>query len=150
MIVPTPVPTSVHYKNLRSIFTSRVWDKIRRAVYARAQHKCEVCGRAGKKHAVECHEVWSYEFEKKIQRLVGFEALCPACHNVRHYMLAEIKGMDGAARNHMMKVNDWTRSQVWECVGRVKNDWLKLETVEWRVRVDTSILDFIYVAQEDV
>lgn len=37
---------------------------------------------------VECHEVWDYDDDRKIQRLERRVALCPACHEVKHAGLA--------------------------------------------------------------
>jgi hypothetical protein len=44
----------------------------------------EICKETGKtqgyKHNVECHEIWEYNDEDKIQKLIGLISLCPICH----------------------------------------------------------------------
>ena len=77
-------------------------------VYELAGKRCEVCGGRGSKHPVECHEVWEYDETARVQRLVRMVALCPACHEVKHIGLANIKGRGEIAAAHLAEVNDWT------------------------------------------
>ena len=60
------VPDGCWYTNLRSALPKEVWDKLRRAAYARAGGRCMICGAGGR---LEAHEVWSYDDEKHIQKL---------------------------------------------------------------------------------
>jgi hypothetical protein len=61
----------------------------------------------GPKHPVECHEVWHYDDAAHIQRLERMIALCPACHEVKHFGRAQLAGRAQDALNHLMRVNAW-------------------------------------------
>lgn len=90
------VPSTDFYSNVRSNVTQKEWDVIRKKSYERASNKCEICGDAGTnqgvKHKVECHEIWEYNDESHIQKLIGLISLCPNCHKTKHAGLAQIKG----------------------------------------------------------
>lgn len=103
------VPTDQWSKNLRtrSIIKRETWDALRRACYVRANHKCEICGGVGRRHPVECHEIWDYNDNAKIQKLLGLIALCPDCHQVKHIGLAAVRGKFAKALGHLMEVNQW-------------------------------------------
>ena len=78
------VPGSCFYSNVRSILKKGQWDEIRRAVYGKFGNKCAICGGVGPKWPVECHEVWMYDDVALTQTLGYMQALCPACHHVKH------------------------------------------------------------------
>ena len=82
------VPATSWYANLRKLIPKADWDKLRRQVYARYGHRCGVCGASNTR--LNCHEIWKYEQRKRIQRLLGFIALCDLCHHVKHIGLAGI------------------------------------------------------------
>lgn len=115
---PTPklavelVPQPLWELNLRSELRPKDWDKVRKATYAAAGHKCELCGGVGRKHPVECHEIWAYDDANLVQTLKGLIALCPSCHEVKHFGLAVHMGNEARARRHLGKVNGWTPAQV--------------------------------------
>jgi predicted restriction endonuclease len=69
------------------------WDRLRRTVYQRAGHRCEICGASREDGArLEAHERWSYQSATRVQRLVRLLCLCSACHEVTHFGLAEVRG----------------------------------------------------------
>ncbi len=78
------VPASYWFSNVRSHVTREVWDQLRRQTYEATGHICEICGEVGRKHPVECHEVWHYDDEWRIQKLERLIALCPSYHAVKH------------------------------------------------------------------
>ena len=114
------VPTTCHYSNVRSTLTTQQWDKIRKLSYEAAGNVCEICGDTGKnqgyKHNVECHEIWEYDDENYIQKLVGLISLCPICHQVKHIGRAIAMGNDKDCFEQMAKVNKWTLTQIQEHV----------------------------------
>jgi hypothetical protein len=69
------------------------------------------CGGKGSGHPVECHEIWSFDDKNKVQTLRGLISLCPSCHLVKHFGLAESKGRGEEARAHLKKVNGWSREK---------------------------------------
>lgn len=89
-----------------------------------ANYKCEICGGKGNKWPVECHEIWEYKItsydKSNIQKLIGFEALCPSCHKVRHFGFAQMIGKEKEAIEHLMKVNNLTENEVYDYIVKTK------------------------------
>lgn len=105
------VPSNQWGTNLRSVLAPKVWDSLRKACYERAGYRCEICNGVGRKHPVECHEIWEYaDGPVFIQKLTGLIALCPSCHKVKHigFAFSQGSGPFSAAMAHLAKVNDWS------------------------------------------
>mgnify|MGYP003145173027 FL=1 len=104
------IPAGSWGANLRSLLTRGEWDRLRKHCYAEAGHVCEICGGTGltqnRRHAVEAHEIWEYDDENRIQRLVGLQALCPLGHACKHMGLSISRGGGHRAIEHFRKVND--------------------------------------------
>ena len=131
------VPKTCWYSNVRSEVSKGEWDKIKKIVSAKANHKCEICNGIGSKWPVECHEVWSYE--NKIQKLERFIALCPSCHEVKHIGLATIKGRQDIAISHLAKVNGSSLEDASLYVQEAFGTWSKRSEHQWIL--DISYLD---------
>jgi len=132
------VPESSWGDNLRSRFKRPEWDLLRKACYEAAGHKCEICGDKGRRHAVECHEIWHYDDEKGLQTLQGLIALCPPCHEVKHIGRAMAVGSGDRALAHLMKVNGMTKAEAIAHVGDAFVLWRKRSGRPWTL--DISVL----------
>ena len=110
------IPTTCHFSNVRTTVTAAEWDKIRFISYAAADNKCEICGdnglNQGYKHRVECHEVWEYDDENYIQKLVKLISLCVRCHQVKHIGRAIAIGKLTVCKQQLAKVNKWTPKEI--------------------------------------
>ena len=133
------VPSTCWYTNVRSHVPQAEWDALRRAVYRRAKNRCEICGGRGKTHPVECHEVWHYDDMARVQRLTGFAALCPDCHQVKHIGLANVQGKSAQAISHLAKVNGWSAHETRAYVTEAFELWARRSEHEWRL--DLSLLE---------
>ena len=125
------VPSTAWGANLRSILSRAEWDTLRRQVAANAGTSCEICGRRGRRHAVECHEVWHYDDQAHVQTLVRLIALCPACHQVKHFGSTSMRGQARAALAHLARVNHWSYQDAEEYVSRALEIWRRRSTHEW-------------------
>ncbi len=134
------VPKSCWYSNVRSNISNQEWDKIRKKVYSQAGNVCEICGGRGRRWPVECHEMWLYDDEQHIQKLVKLVALCPSCHEVKHMGLAGISGREDAAMAHLAKVNNWSRTDAQHYVEAAFETWQQRSRQQWT-------LDISYLAQ---
>ncbi len=103
------VPSPLWGDNLRRLLSADSWSRLSKACYLRADNLCEICGRKGNRHPVECHEIWEYDDKTRIQTLKGVTSLCPACHRVKHIGFALSKGEAtfSKAVSHLAKVNEW-------------------------------------------
>ena len=125
------VPAFTWYDNIRSRIRPVDWDRLRRATYAAAGHRCEVCGGKGRRHPVECHEIWDYDEATRVQRLTGLIALCPACHEVKHFGRATAVGRGDAAFAHLMRVNGWDEDRSRRHVDDAFMQWRARSQVQW-------------------
>lgn len=127
------VPQTSHFKNLRSELKAADWDLLRKNTYKQAGYCCEICGGKGHKWPVECHEKWNYE--NGVQTLTGLIALCPSCHEVKHFGLAQIRGRDGIAKKHMMKVNKWTDQEATAHISEAFQEWGRKSLQSWKLDI---------------
>jgi hypothetical protein len=148
------IPSTCHYSNVRTTVTKKEWDKLRFMSYEAANNKCEICGDTGKnqgyKHDVECHEIWDYNDETHVQKLVGLISLCVICHQVKHIGRAIAMRKHQDTYNQLAKVNKWTAKEVEEHIlasfevhkERSKHEWtldLSILTKEpYNLKIDTE------------
>lgn len=134
------IPSTSFYNNVRSAVTQYRWDIIRRDSYAKANNKCEICKQTGLqqgyKHKVECHEVWSYDFIKKIQKLEGLISLCVRCHMCKHIGRAFAIGKQAEVFKHLEQVNSWDHKQVVTYLADVFKDHYARSQENWIVDLE--------------
>lgn len=125
------LPSTCWFSNVRDHVDQETWDRLRRQTYRDVNRRCAVCGGVGPKWPVECHEVWEYDDERHVQKLVGLTGLCPACHEVKHMGLANTRGRGDDARRHLVQVNGWTSSETEEYVADAFEVWRERSQHEW-------------------
>ena len=130
------IPKSSPFKNVRSEVSASEWNRIRKAVYATANYKCEICGGVGKKHPVECHEIFEYDVENKEQKLVRLISLCPPCHEVKHMGFAQIRGRGAQARKHLKEVNGWTDKETDDYIREQFKLYHERSKTNWTLNLD--------------
>jgi hypothetical protein len=123
------IPRPLHGKSLSCLLKRSLWDVIGRSVCARAEGRCEVCGEESTR--LDCHEVWSYDDERRVARLVGLKAICSACHLSTHMGRATSIGRQDKAIAHLMDVNGWTWQQARPYVGRAMHEWAMRSKNAW-------------------
>ena len=133
------VPETCWYSNVRSNVPRAEWDHLRKLVYAAAGHRCEICGGHGRQHPVECHEVWEYDDERHVQRLARMVALCPRCHEVKHFGRAQMEGNERRALRWLKEVNGWTEAEAIHHVQAATFAWRERSRHEWEL--DISFLE---------
>jgi len=126
------IPQSCWFSNLRNAVAREDWDRLRKDVYAKAGNKCVVCGGRGPKWPLECHEVWEYDDENHVQKLVDLIGLCPACHEVKHFGRAETVGRGDEAFAHLMKVNGWDSHEASKHVADAYDTWNERSEFDWK------------------
>jgi hypothetical protein len=83
---------------------------------------------------VECHEVWRYDDRTRVQLLVRMIALRPACHQVKHIGLANVKGRQ--ARAHLARVNGWTLGQTDAYIAKAFGVWAQRSQGPWTLDLE--------------
>ena len=133
------VPSTSWFTNLRSLLKKKDWDVLRKEVYTLAKYSCEICGSKGEQWAVECHEVWEYDDENKIQKLKKLIALCPPCHEVKHMGYANLRNRGELAIKHLAKINNWSIAEAKTYVEECFKVWSWRSKFEWQL--DLSYLE---------
>lgn len=129
---PDLIPRSSFFRNLRAMIKPDEWDTVRRAVYSRSGHKCDICGAAGK---MECHEKWEYDEKTGIQKLVGLTCLCSDCHEVKHIGLAQVRGRYREALEHLKKINRISTEEAEVIVEEAFEIWRARSERTWKLDV---------------
>ncbi len=130
------IPKTSFFTNVRSLVEDYEWDFIRKRCYEKANYRCEICFGKGPKWPVECHEIWHYDKKTQVQTLKGLIALCPACHEVKHFGLAQIRGRHEQALVHLKKVNECTDAVAYGIVKKAFAKWKERSKVKWELNVE--------------
>ena len=137
------VPRTAWFKNLRSEMTINEWDELRTTAYKNAGYRCEICGGKGDKWPVECHELWKYDDDTHVQTLTGVIALCPACHEVKHIGLCQLRGRIEHAIKKLMVVNNINNHGANRLINAAFSQYEKRSQHDWT-------LDLTYLEQREV
>lgn len=129
------VPQSSWCLNVRKILKVSQWNKIRKSTYIRANNKCEICGWASGNRHPDCHEVWTYDTEVMTQRLASFQAICSACHEVKHLGRAIIRGNGDAAYNRFRTFNKLDQLTALKIKNAVFKLWQLRSTSKWALDI---------------
>lgn len=97
------MPSGAFNNNLRTVMSKKAWDFIRKDAYFRANGKCSICGKPSKR--LEAHEKWSFDKEKRLQKLEDVLGICHACHSVIHIARTQVLDFEDEAIKHFRKVN---------------------------------------------
>lgn len=128
------IPYDMHAYNVRSRISESQWRKVAQITHQAASrtqnpdsYRCEICGERGdeqtpyRSHPVECHELWEFDAEERIQRLAGLISICPACHRVYHFGKATADGYEEQTKAHLMKVNELSEDEANAYVGQARD-----------------------------
>ena len=133
----TLVPASSFYSNLRNAMQAEDWQKLSREVRGKANRTCQYCGWKENpkwKEYTHLHEIWEFDVRKHVQKLVGFECVCPDCHMIHHWGYAQLKGcdMDGLLY-HACMVNECTPADFRDHVKESFLEWEKRGKIDWTI-----------------
>jgi hypothetical protein len=129
------IPNTSWGQSLRRLARQSTWNKLKKEVYAEYKHKCGICRVEGR---LQCHEIWKYDDQKHIQKLVGFIALCDLCHSVKHLGRTKqisISNLDyyKMAVEHFMKVNACNRNVFEKHKKDMFTKWHERSQHEWEI-----------------
>lgn len=130
------VPQTSWFSNLRSELSKKDWDKLRKETYEISDNKCDICGGKGKRHPVECHEIWEYDDINKIQTLKGLTSLCPSCHQVKHIGYAFSQGKEEFAIRHFIKINELKPQEAMYYIEGALTQYNERSKYKWSLNLD--------------
>ena len=131
------VPETCWRDSLAQRLPRELWDCIRKDAYARAGHRCSICGAKGR---LEAHEQWSYDEENAVQKLETVIALCSNCHSVKHISRTYLVGKGAEAEAHFREVNGCTQSEYHAALAEMNEEYLR------RNRIENWTTDFSWLA----
>lgn len=132
------VPSTCWASNLRNLLPKATWDRIRKSSYAKFNHRCGICLAIGR---LSCHEIWEYDDIHKIQKLVGFIALCDLCHYIKHIGFAGVQATKGVINfddviKHFMQVNDCSKEEFEKQKVIAFRQWEERSRYAWTLNLD--------------
>lgn len=136
------VPNTCWLSNVRSYVSDHFWRKLSKEISEDSRQRCMVCGGRGRRHAVECHEAWYYDEQRRVQLLMRLDALCPMCHAIKHLGRTIQQGNRQMALDWLAKVNGWEEQTTMRYVDAVFAQWRARSEVEWTL--DLSVLGEAY------
>jgi hypothetical protein len=124
------VPETSILSSVRDAITPSMWESLRARVYARAGHCCEACGTCAPRRA---DELWEFDDESHVQRLVRMVALCSDCHEARRMdRFGQMRAGRGALE-HLARVNRWTVQQAERYRATTFRRWRERSRAWWSV-----------------
>jgi hypothetical protein len=100
---------------------------------------CSICN--DKRRGLELHEEWSFDDDKKVQRLEEFLAICPRCHLAKHIGHAQLTGKFEEAMDHLALVNGLSKKEAMEVVSEALSKWSERSQHDYQL--DLSYLETI-------
>lgn len=133
-LMPEMLPVSAWQENVRAKMGEAVWDKIRKEVYMKSGHRCEICGSDGAPY-IEAHEKWAWTIEGKngTQILKKVQALCTLCHKAHHLGFARRIGVYDEVVAHIKRINGWTDSQFYKALQEKEARWKARSDIKWKL-----------------
>lgn len=133
------VPKTLWNINLRYLLTNKKWQEIRknelkRCVGKQYYYHCEICDRQF--NSLDCHEIWHYNDQEKLQTLDGLIMLCKQCHLIKHIGFATNLALDDKCNfagliRHFCWVNNATNSDFYEHYLIEKAKWRERSKHQW-------------------
>ncbi|AJQ97492.1 3'-5' exonuclease [Gynuella sunshinyii] len=155
-IIPELIPKTMWGKNVRAIISKQNWDALRWSFGAikfpppfttsavtdlglprpnwNDEIKCQICGK--KQDSLELHELWEYENELNVQKLIGFVSVCEDCHLSLHLGFANTVNKGEKAKNHLIKLNKWTDKEAEKNINSIYKKWLERSQHEYTLNID--------------
>jgi len=131
------IPASSFCSNLRNHIGQDKWTLLSKKIRNEHKRKCQICGwqeSYTQRQYTHLHEVWSFDMKTGIQKLVGFECICPTCHNVHHWGCSELRGEDmDKLIAHACRINKCTRIEWMAYVDKSFREWSKRSDIEWNI-----------------
>lgn len=141
------VPSTCWMSNVRSYMSDYFWRKLSKEIAQDTGQRCQVCRGRGRRHAVECHEAWHYDDARQVQTLMRLDALCPACHSIKHLGRTIAQGNQDRALYWLAKVNGWDQQTTRAYVDAVFAQWRARSQVQWTL--DLRVLGEAYEVSLD-
>jgi hypothetical protein len=140
------IPASSKYRSVKDNVSSNIWELIRKKSYQKSKYRCKVCGAFGE---MKCQEIWRFNDVRHVQTLVGFMALCPDCHLVKHMEWACKQDKRRECAEHLASVNNIMYSMAEDYITRAFYIKACRSNYDWKVNV-SYINKFLYGSSKKI
>lgn len=131
------IPKSTWKMNCRSLLSSAQWNFLKKQIVSHADNVCQICG--DEDTNLDCHEVWGYRYNSRVQYLKDLIAICKLCHLTKHYgrtQAVESKEVFALMTKHILRVNKITMDQFQSYLKDVEEEQNIRTLVNWKVKID--------------
>lgn len=128
------VPRTCWFTNVRTCVSERDWERLRRMILRRAEHRCEACRAPEDRDRrlwLEAHERWAYDDFTGVQALRRLVCLCSACHLSTHFGYANVTGRTDEALDHLRAVTGMTHEQATQHIASAEQLWIERSRQAW-------------------
>jgi hypothetical protein len=85
---------------------------------------------------LECHELWEYDDQRHIQKLLGFISLCSYCHSIKHMGHTKVLADEGrvdleSVLSHFCRFNNCTMAEYRSYEKAVFEQWRERSKYDW-------------------
>jgi len=146
------VPRSCWFTNVRTCVEQRDWERLRRMITGRAEHRCEICGRGEDRETqrrLEAHERWSYDETTGVQTLRRLVCLCSDCHLATHMGYANVTGRSDEAIAHLREVTGMTHTEAMAHIDAAGQLWTARSARTWALDLSMLTDAGVTLAQPD-
>ena len=134
------LPKGAWNNDFSKTLSKKDWDKLREFALKRANGRCEICGY--KTDALDVHEEWEFNIEKKTQTLKQIIAICSKCHGVKHFKNSVRLGYGEEAQKHFMKVNNCSEMEFASHLNKALLEYNERNFVyRWKILADLEKFD---------
>jgi len=106
------------------------WEAIKRRELERADFRCEICRADG---LLECTEMWSFDDDNHVQKLVGYKVVCPGCLSILRINRTVQLGDLEMALSHFMRVTGFSEDDLKAATSAALNIWKRRSQQNWRL-----------------
>ena len=126
------VPQPLWGENFAHSLNKEEWDRVRKACYAKANWRCEICDAPSRdENPIECHEIWHYDDQRFVHTLTGMTGICRSCHQVKHFGRSRAHGLREIAYAHAIRVNGCTPDAMDAYIAAEEALWSWRSAREW-------------------
>ena len=129
------LPKGAWNNDFSKTLPKKQWDILRNECYKRANHKCQICGY--ETDDLDAHEIWEFDIDNKIQKLVNIVGICSKCHGVKHMRNSQRLGYGEDAKKHFMNVNGCSELDYATHFAKAKMDFEERNKIyRWKIVAD--------------
>ncbi|MBP1950680.1 hypothetical protein [Virgibacillus litoralis] len=113
------------------------WEILRKKVYDIYNRECQICSKQD--CLLDAHELWVWDEESHIQKLVNIIGICRLCHDTIHFDIAEKKGRATEAKEHYIKINNYDYKEFKQKLDEAREVYQRRSRInKWSL--DTSLI----------